>query len=77
MGDDPLDDAMDAARYGLYSWVTASEKPRELRMREAVKGLDLTSANIRWQQMKAEEQYKNSPARISSRELWYRRGMWR
>jgi hypothetical protein len=51
VGGDPLDDAMDAARYGLYSWVTASEKPMELRMREAVRGLDLTSANIRWQQM--------------------------
>jgi hypothetical protein len=58
---DPLDDAMDAARYGLYSWVTASEKPMELRMREAVRGLDLTSASIRWQQMLAEEQFKNSP----------------
>jgi len=77
VGGDPLDDAMDAARYGLYSWVTASEKPRELVMREAIQGLDPTSANIRWQQMIAEERYRNSPARVSPRELWRRRGMFR
>jgi hypothetical protein len=68
---------MDAARYGIYSWVTASEKPLELRMREAVKGLDLTSANIRWQQMKAEAEYQDSPVRLGPRELWRRRGTWR
>src|SRR5215831_5752177 len=77
VGGDPLDDAMDAARYGPYSWVTASEKPLELKMREAVKGLDLTSANIRWQQMKAEAEYKNSPIRLGYREVWRRCGMWR
>ena len=77
VGGDPLDDAMDTARYGLYSWVTASEKPRELKMREAVRGLDLTSASIRWQQMLAEEQFKNSPRRVSKREMWRRRGMFR
>lgn len=75
VGGDPLDDAMDAARYGIYSWVTTSEKPLELRMREAVKGLDLTSASIRWQQMRAEAEYSNS--RLGRRELWRRRGMWR
>jgi hypothetical protein len=77
VGGDPLDDAMDAARYGLYSWVTASEKPLELRMREAVKGLDLTSAHIRCEQLKAEAEYKGSPLRVGHREMWRRRGMWR
>jgi hypothetical protein len=77
VGGDPLDDAIDAARYGLYSWVTASEKPLELRMREAVQGLDTQSAYIRSLQMKAEAEFKGSPARIGRRELWNRRGMWR
>jgi len=27
---DPLDDARDAARYGIYSWETSTEKPKEL-----------------------------------------------
>ena len=30
---DPLDDVMDSARYGLYSWVTSSEKPQGNRPR--------------------------------------------
>ena len=62
VGGDPLDDAMDAARYGLYSWITASEKPRELVLREAVQPLaaqgDLTSAYIRYLQLTEEPQYQ-------------------
>lgn len=34
VGGDPLDDVMDSARYGLYSWVTAAEKPWEVRRSE-------------------------------------------
>jgi len=34
---DPLDDAMDAARYGLYSWETSAEKPQELVIAEKMK----------------------------------------
>jgi hypothetical protein len=77
VGGDPLDDAMDAARYGLYSWVTASEKPFELRRREALQGLDTQSAYIRSLQMKADLEFQNSPTRISRRELWNRRALWR
>jgi hypothetical protein len=36
VGGDPLDDAMDSARYGLYSWVTAAEKPFEVRRAEVM-----------------------------------------
>ena len=31
VGGDPMDDVMDSARYGLYSWVTAAEKPLEVK----------------------------------------------
>lgn len=70
VGGDPLDDAMDAARYGLYSFVTASDKPLELRMREAVQGLDMQSAYIRCMQMKAEAEYKGRPIRLGRRAMW-------
>ena len=39
--------------------------------------LDLTSANIRWQLMLAQEQFANSPRGVSMRELWRRRDMFR
>jgi hypothetical protein len=45
-------------RYGIYSFVTALEKPLELRMREAG---DMTSAVIRSQQMKDEQANPQSP----------------
>lgn len=68
VGGDPLDDAMDSARYGLYSWITVSEKPHELVMREAMRPLadagDMTSASIRCAQMQAEAQYAGRPARF-------------
>ena len=48
---DPLDDVMDSARYGLYSWVTSCEKPPELRMHDQLRQLaeqkDMTSVAIR------------------------------
>jgi len=49
-----LDDAYDAARYGVYSYQEPEEKPRELRIAEAVRGLDATMAMIRMRQMEAE-----------------------
>ena len=67
VGGDPLDDVMDSARYGVYSFVTASDKPLKLRMREAVQGLDMQSAYIRCLQMKAEEEYNGQPIRLGRR----------
>src|SRR5258708_38837240 len=65
---DPLDDVADDARYGIYTFVTSSPKPRELVMREQLKDLaeqgDLTSALIRHQQMLEEETAKYAPARL-------------
>jgi hypothetical protein len=62
---DPLDDVADDARYGIYTFVTSSPKPRELTIREELKTLaeqgDLTSAMIRGLQFKAEEEYQATP----------------
>jgi hypothetical protein len=55
---DPLDDVADDVRYGLYTFINASEKPRELQIREVTQPLaaqgDLTSAYIRYLQKKEE-----------------------
>ena len=65
---DPLDDVADDARYGIYTFVTSSPKPRELTIREELKTLaeqgDLTSAMIRGLQFKAEEEYQATPRPI-------------
>jgi len=59
---DPLDDVADDVRYGLYTFINASEKPHELRLREAQKPLaeihDMTSAYVRWKQATDEPQYR-------------------
>jgi hypothetical protein len=34
VGGDPLDDVMDSARHGLYSWITVAEKPLKVRRAE-------------------------------------------
>jgi hypothetical protein len=63
---DPLDDVADDARYGIYTFITSTEKPPELVAREALKSLaeqgDLTSALIRHQQMTEESQSSGRPA---------------
>jgi hypothetical protein len=45
---DPLDDVADDARYGIYTFITTTEKPRELEIADACRQLaelgDLTSA---------------------------------
>jgi hypothetical protein len=55
---DPLDDVADDARYGIYTFITTTEKPRELVVREDIRRLaeqgDLTSAYVRHLQMTAE-----------------------
>ncbi len=71
---DPLDDVADDVRYGLYTFINASEKPRELRIREALKPLaeiqDMTSAYVRWQQVTAEPQYRPATFGRYSRRRW-------
>ena len=63
---DPLDDVADDVRYGIYTFINASEQPQEIRLREALKPLaeihDMTSANVRWLMATDEPPYR--PARI-------------
>ena len=65
---DPLDDVVDDARYGIYTFITTTEKPRELTIGEDCRQLaeqgDLTSASIRYQQMVSESKVQFQPARL-------------
>lgn len=65
VGGDPLDDAMDAARYGIYSFINATPRPVELVIQEQCRLLaqqgDLTSALIRYQQHMAESEVEDRP----------------
>ena len=65
---DPLDDVADDARYGIYTFITTTEKPRELAIAEDCRQLaeqgDLTSASIRYQQMVSEPKVQFQPARL-------------
>ena len=36
---DPLDDVADDARYGIYTFITTTEKPLEIRMAETLRPL--------------------------------------
>ena len=80
VGGDPLDDVMDSARYGLYSWITAAEKPFEVRRSEVARQFAAhlhnetlsdserravaTSSMIRQVQLKAEEDPVRPPVRL-------------
>lgn len=64
---DPLDDVADETRYALYSFIQQSDKPREVLLEDAVRGLDLGSAAIRWQQRADELQGENEPIRMGTR----------
>jgi len=52
---DPLDDVADDARYGIYTFITTTEKPRELVIADSIRclveqatqlGLDPTPADV-------------------------------
>jgi len=66
---DPLDDVADDVRYGIYTFITSAEKPRELVLRELMRPFveleepDLTSAGIRYAQKVAELDYGEQAAR--------------
>ena len=74
---DPLDDVADSARYGIYSFVTASEPPDDPIDYEQLRYLaqqgDLTSAYVRYKQMTAKPN-DNRPVTIGRYGYWkYRR----
>ena len=60
-----------AMEQGIYTFITTTEKPRELVIADSIRYLaeqgDLTSALIRGQQMLAESQVQFRPARIGRR----------
>jgi hypothetical protein len=68
---DPLDDVADDARYGIYTFITTTEKPMELKIAEAIRPLadakELTSANIRHLLMTDEAQASYRPATLGRR----------
>ena len=65
---DPLDDVADDARYGIYTFITSTEKPPELTIHDQVRQLaeqgDLTSAAVRFAQYAAESEYRYQPATL-------------
>jgi len=68
---DPLDDVADDARYGIYTFITSTEKPQDLAVRDEMRALaeqgDLTSAAIRYLQMTEESQRSYQPATLGRR----------
>jgi hypothetical protein len=63
---DSLHDVADHARYRIYTFITSTEKPRDLAVRDEMKAFaeqgDLTSAAIRYQQITEESQRSYQPA---------------
>lgn len=76
---DPLDDVADETRYAIYTFIQQADKPRELRLQEAVAGIDLstrqgmTSAAIRYQQKQEELDREEAPAQMFGRMSFRRR----
>ena len=62
---DPLDDVADDARYGLYTFITSTDKPPELEMHDQLRQLaeqgDLTSAAIRYAQSQQSKPPRGGP----------------
>jgi hypothetical protein len=71
---DPLDDVADETRYALYTFIQQATQPRELMLQHAVRGLDLGSAAIRWQQKAEELDRAEAPIRTTLRMGLGRRG---
>jgi hypothetical protein len=61
----------DDARYGIYTFITTTEKPRDLEIADVCRHLaelgDLTSASIRYQQMIAESEVPYQRAKLGRR----------
>jgi hypothetical protein len=64
---DPLDDVADETRYALYTFVQHATQPRELTLQQAVRGLDVGHAAIRWQQKSEELDEEDAPIRLNNR----------
>jgi len=64
---DPLDDVADETRYAIYTFIQQATQPRELTLQQAVRGLDVGSAAIRWQQKVEELDREEEPIRTTGR----------
>jgi hypothetical protein len=58
---DPLDDVADETRYAVYTFVQQATQPRQLLLQQAIRGLDVGSAAIRWQQKSEELDREEAP----------------
>ncbi len=64
---DPLDDVADETRYALYTFVQQSTEPRTLVLQQAVRGLEVGTAAIRWQQAAEALDREDAPIAITAR----------
>ena len=71
---DPLDDVADETRYALYTFIQHATQPRELMLQHAVRGLDVGTAAIRWQQKVEELDREEAPIQTTRRMGLGRRG---
>lgn len=68
---DPDDDRSDCCRYGIMSWINPAEKPKELRLAEAISGIDhstregMTSRALRYQQMAEVLEAEEAPVQLT------------
>jgi hypothetical protein len=76
---DPNDDRCDETRYSVFSFIHPADKPRELRLQEALQGIDLStrqgmsSAAIRYQQASEELDRAEAPQPMFGRTSFRRR----
>lgn len=60
---DPLDDAFDALRYALYSFIPAARTPEPVRDAREIEGLDPTAAMLRLRKIRADRGERGKPKR--------------
>ncbi len=70
---DPLDDVADETRYAVYTFVQQATQPRQLLLQQAIRGLDVGSAAIRWQQKSEELDRDDAPIPTVLRKTFPRR----
>lgn len=68
---DPLDDLSDQLRYALFTFINAAEVPKEIRLAQAISGIDrstregMTSSALRYQQMAEILEAEEAPVQLT------------